>query len=140
VQSAAPIARVLKMCSLLELNLSNNKLTDNGLDILAPAFKNSSENTLLERLDLSNNGLTTWGVSRLFEVLQKTLYLKKLILDDNNLSGKGMSSTTALLWENISLVFLSFNNCDIEPDGGESIGIGLSRNMHLQTLLLQNNR
>lgn len=45
-----------------------------------------------------------------------------------------------MLWENTSLRVLSMQNCDIEKEGGEYIGYGLSKNCGIQELYLHGNK
>lgn len=138
-QSSNLIANTLYTTQLLELNLSSNKLTDAGLDKLAAMFRLSTKNTILEKIDLSNNGLTSLGIAKLFDSLQKNPYLKKLILSNNKFNGRGFNGITYLLWENSTLTHLELRNCDIEAEGGEAIANGLSKNEGLQNLLLSGN-
>lgn len=133
------IANTLYTTQLLELNLSSNKLTDAGIDKLAAMFRLSTKNTMLEKIDLSNNGLTSLGVAKLFDALQKNPFLKRLNLSNNRFSGRGFNNITYLLWENSTLTHLEFRNCDIEIEGGEALANGLSKNECLQSLMLSGN-
>lgn len=138
-QSSSLIANTLYTTQLLELNLSNNKLTDAGIDKLAAMFRISTKNTILEKIDLSNNQITSLGVAKLFDALQKNPYLKRLVLSNNRFSGRGFNNITYLLWENATLTHLELRNCDIESEGGEALANGLSKNEGLQYLMLSNN-
>ena len=138
-QSSSLIANTLYTTQLLELNLSNNKLTDAGIDKLAAMFRLSTKNTILEKIDLSGNSLTSLGVAKLFDALQKNPFLRKLILSNNKFSGRGFNNVTYLLWENSYLTHLELRNCDIESEGGEALANGLSKNEGLQSLMLSNN-
>ena len=111
-QSTNLIVNTLYTTQLLELNLSNNKLTDVGIDKLAAMFRISTKNTLLEKIDLSNNLITSLGVAKLFDALQKNPYLKRLVLSNNRFSGRGFNNITYLLWENSTLTHLELRNCD----------------------------
>ena len=102
-QSTNLIANTLYTTQLLELNLSNNKLTDVGIDKLAAMFRISTKNTILEKINLSNNLITSLG---------KNPYLKRLVLSNNRFSGRGFNNITYLLWENSTLTHLELRNCD----------------------------
>ena len=77
---------------------------------------------------MSNNQFTSYGISKIFESLNKNGTVHTLILDDNNFSGKNFDSITNLLWENLTLKILSFNRCQIDQYGGDYLGLGMSRN------------
>jgi len=102
-QSTNLIVNTLYTTQLLELNLSNNKLTDVGIDKLAAMFRISTKNTILEKINLSNNLITSLG---------KNPYLKRLVLSNNRFSGRGFNNITYLLWENSTLTHLELRNCD----------------------------
>ena len=65
------LVEILWKTKLIELNLSNNKIGNNGLMVLAECFRSGMKTASLERVNLSNNEITTFGFSRLCECLVK---------------------------------------------------------------------
>ena len=75
-------------CKLRSLNLSNNIVTDEGVEYLAKALKNS--NCKLNLLDLSGNNVTDEGAKCLAEALkQSNCKLKRLHLGLNYVTNEG---------------------------------------------------
>lgn len=124
---------------LRELILANNRIGDVGLDKLVGIFRPGAKSNILEKLDLSNNGITSMGIAKLFETIHKNPYLKKIILSNNRFSGRGFHNITYLLIENNVLTHLDFRECDIQSEGGEAIANGLAKNKSLEHLILCNN-
>ena len=75
----------------MELNLANNRIGNNGLMTLSECFRSGMHTASLERVNFSNNEITTFGFSRLCECLVKNQIISKLIMNNNNLSGKGIN-------------------------------------------------
>ena len=48
----------------------------------------------------------------------------KLVLDDNDFSGKGINAIIGYLCENAVINYLSMNNCELNVEGCESISSG----------------
>ena len=71
--------------------------------------------------------------------MQKNMTIKKLIFDHNNLSGKSLSMIHLMMWENTTLEVLSFNSCSLTKEAGDSLGMGLIRNINLKELYLRDN-
>lgn len=133
------LSNTINHTCLRELILASNRLGDDGLDKLVGIFRPGSKSNILEKLDLSNNGITSMGVAKLFETLHKNVYLKKLILSQNRFSGRGFHNITYYLMENNVIMHLDFRECDIQSEGGEAIANGLAKNKSLQYLILSNN-
>ena len=58
---------------------------------LSECFRSGMHTASLERVNFSNNEITTFGFSRLCECLVKNQIISKLIMNNNNLSGKGIT-------------------------------------------------
>jgi hypothetical protein len=77
---------------------------------------------------LKNNKLTSLGISKFFDTMNNKGCIYKLILDDNDFSGKGINAIIGYLWENSIIQYLSMNNCELNVEGCEAISSGFQRN------------
>lgn len=137
---ATSLQSCLPVCQLLELSIAQTKLGDQGIVDLAGIFWTTSvKATELRKLDISGNGITAVGTAKLFEALCKNSVLEVLILDKNQLHGKGISSLVGLLWENSTLKHLSMNECDLSLLACDALSNGLDRNRSLEVLHLAKN-
>ena len=135
-----PLIKPLMVCNLIELDISNNKLGDTGLQLLINIFQQTSGTySRLQTLNIGKNNITSFGATKIFDILSKNLTVKKLIMDENNLTGRGISSIVSLLFENSTLNHLSFYDCCLNYEGADALGTGLSRNFHINTLILGKN-
>ena len=96
-------------CNLKVLNLSSNRITDEGVKSLTTALINS--NCKLKSLGLKYNGITDKGVEHLTTALiNNNCKLKSLGLEYNEITDKGIEHLTkALINTNCKLNSLSFN-------------------------------
>ena len=130
----------LGSCKLMELDIAGNRLGNKGLMTLANVFWASEKRICkLKKLNIADNNFEWPGLSRLFDSLNKNLYLETLILDNNSLSGKAVMCMVNFLWENESIRYLSMNNCRLETDACDALSNGLDRNKTVETLHLANN-
>lgn len=130
----------LPICEVLELDISDTKLGDQGITNLASLFwTTSAKGTELRHLNIANNQITTVGIARLFESLSKNSTVDTLILDKNPLHGKGISSLVNFLWENTTLKHLSMNECELSLLACDALSNGLDRNRGVNVLLLAKN-
>jgi Ran GTPase-activating protein (RanGAP) involved in mRNA processing and transport len=88
-EGAKYLAQMLKTNRILtHLSLSNNKISDNGVKFLTDALQN--RNNTLEALSLTENkSLTDASVDCLVNMFQRNRSLKKLWINDCNLSKSG---------------------------------------------------
>jgi len=135
-----PLVKPLMVCNLLELDISNNKLGDAGLQVLINIFQQTSGTySRLQSFNIAKNNITSFGATKVFDILSKNLTVKKLIMDENNLTGRGISGIVSLLFENSTLDHLSFYDCGLNYEGADALGTGLSRNFHVHTLIIGKN-
>jgi Ran GTPase-activating protein (RanGAP) involved in mRNA processing and transport len=74
--------------TLKELDLSHNRLSDEGIQILSEVL--SLNTCAIKELDLSSNGITDKGAEYLSNMLRKNRKLKSLILNKNDISNDGL--------------------------------------------------
>ncbi|RWS30785.1 protein phosphatase 1 regulatory subunit 37-like protein [Leptotrombidium deliense] len=119
-RSLAILIAALKLnTNLRELYLGNNKLTQNDAIQIGNLLK---ANSTLELLDLRGNQLQDIGLSYITEGLSQQPFapgdgLKTLILNDNQITGKGMSHLVDAMPLCHSLKGLSLSNNNIGNDG-----------------------
>ena len=75
--------------TLCKLNLSSNKITDEGAKRLAEAIQ---VNTTLQELNISKNWISKEGVMRIVEACTINRTLHKLVCTHNNLSKSGLAA------------------------------------------------
>ena len=104
-------------CNLKVLNLSGNRITDEGVKSLTTALINS--NCKLNSLSLNVNEITDKGVEHLTKALiNNNCELNSLSLALNKLTHKGVEHlTTALINTNCKLISIGLEGNDI-PDKG----------------------
>ncbi|TWW59931.1 hypothetical protein D4764_05G0000210 [Takifugu flavidus] len=96
LQVSAGVLQLLLLSSLLELDLSNNDLTDSGLNKLSVGLK--SPNCRLEILRLSGCRITAEGCSSLASALRSNpTHLKELDLSFNHPGDVGTKQLSAVL-------------------------------------------
>lgn len=124
--------------NIIDLNLSYNSITDTSVIKIGESLKPGIKMCFLEKLDLSNNGLTSHGVNYFFDQISKNSYLKTLILDSNSLY-EGLPDIVGFMQENSNLTSLSLKCCGIYPEVFEFIATGLARNNSIKSLFLRKN-
>ena len=91
---AKDVSRMLIVnCSLTSLNISGNRIGDDGVTHLAEALK---QNKTLEELDISNCDITDAGVAPLAEALQVNSSLRQLNVQVNDLTENGLTKLRGL--------------------------------------------
>ncbi|CAI2372811.1 unnamed protein product [Moneuplotes crassus] len=133
------LANLLNSSSLKEIRLSENLLNDSSAQELAYFFYRGK--CKLAKLDLSDNHLTSNGVSILSHALKLNPYLSHLNLENNELfKGEEFSKITILLKCNKVLKSINLSKCGLGPKEAEDIAAGLSENRGLLSLNLSKNK
>ncbi|XP_055453439.1 NACHT, LRR and PYD domains-containing protein 14 [Psammomys obesus] len=115
--------------SLVFLNLSTNNLSDDGVKWLCKALNPSCR---LERLSLSNCGLTKDVCYDLSMALTKSKRLTHLCLTGNLLGDEGIEHLSGVLKHpQCTLQSLVLRNCDFTALGSEYLSIALLKNKNL---------
>lgn len=76
---------MLPLSEVKELDLSHNKLKDEGIEVLFQTI--ARLNCYIEKVNLIDTGFTLVGFKTIARVVKRHVYLKELILDHNNLNG-----------------------------------------------------
>ena len=130
------IAQVLKKNRTLRvLNLSDNNIEMSGLVAIADALK---YNSTLETLDLSHNpcsGPGLEGITTLRTAFTLNSNLKRLFLNDTDLSSEGAIALAEFLPEAKSLIHLDLaENFDIDIAGVMALAVSVRMNKSLRCL------
>jgi len=121
-----------------EINLNNQKLTDNHMDIIVKyAFRKKK----CYWLSLENNQITSLGLSILSKGLKKNKSLESLYLSQNFLNDFGIECLTKILLDiNYSnLTFLNLDHNCIKDEGAQYLANMLKINQVLTDLWLSYN-
>jgi Ran GTPase-activating protein (RanGAP) involved in mRNA processing and transport len=120
------------------VNLTYEELTDQDMPTIVNEVIISKAST---ELDLSNNQITSEGVSILALALHKNTTLKALSLLSNQVSDQGIFSLVKVLSvHNSSLTTLGLGSNEITDDGIQYLAEMLRTNQTLLVLTLQNNQ
>ncbi|UJR14323.1 hypothetical protein I4U23_001319 [Adineta vaga] len=124
--------------TLRELDLSHNRLGDDGIEILAKFL--SLNNCSIRYLDLSSNGITDVGAQYLANMLTKNTSLESLTLNKNEIEDGGLIYIAeALKTQNQKLVELRLDeNLFITRTGVEKVLEVLKDQTVLGSLHVQN--
>lgn len=131
--------RVINNRQCPELSLCGNKLTSDGISILAFRFPN---NTTLKILDLSYNLIRDAGIYLLSEALMPhhSICLRKLVLNKNGVSNDGAQYLADMLKKNQVLTELWLSNNEIGNDGVKHFAdVLINHNRTLKLLVLSFN-
>ena len=120
-----------KQCK--RLLLDQNKISLEGTAILADGLKT---NVILETLNLENNSIGDTGVKLLCDVLSTTNWtLKRIDLNENNITSIGLQYLAKMLKTNSSLIWLGLHTNSIGDRGMEALVDTLTRdNKNLEVL------
>lgn len=135
------------LVSLLELSLSNTRLTNKSIGDLSDYL--TDYKLALLNLDLSSNLFTVEGYFKLLTALkQNQSALKKVNLSRNNfgfdqhteIQPGYFSITEQFVSQNKSIEELNLNECKMGADGAAILGKSLRRNQKIQRLYLSQNK
>ena len=117
VDCAAIVFFINKLHNLMELNLSSNNISDQGVSLLCRVVRDG--HCKLTRLHLDDSKIQDQGVSQLSEALRDgNCKLTELSLKSNNMTCKGLSNLQyALKSANCKLTELNLANNDIDDIG-----------------------
>ncbi|XP_055029040.2 protein phosphatase 1 regulatory subunit 37 isoform X1 [Misgurnus anguillicaudatus] len=138
-QDSLQLGDLLKYNSILKiLDLSNNPITDSGLEEICDAL--SFQKTGLKTLILSNNQITHLGMSHLQKILPRLKTLETLNLDKNNLENRGIHTLKESLMINRSLLQLGLASTGITCEGAVTLAEILAENLQIQRLDIRHNQ
>ena len=134
VELISEIVRTNK--TLQKLDLSNNKLSDDGTITISDGLKN---NTTLLELNISHNNITNKAIKNITESIQVNTTLEKLDLSHNILSDDGATLISSCLKCNNSLLKLNISHNGITDKGTKEIAEAIKINSTLQNIDISRN-
>jgi Ran GTPase-activating protein (RanGAP) involved in mRNA processing and transport len=123
--------------TLVELDLTNNAIGDNGSIALADTLQNNRNH--LEVLILGNNGIASIGAQALATALHHNVFLVHLDISSNNLEDIGTTAIASALRYNTKLKKLNLRRCQITSSGAKELANALYYNTTLVQFDLSDN-
>jgi hypothetical protein len=137
-QNSKFASKINKYQNFTKVNFTFEDLTDDDMPIIVNQIIMLKVCT---ELDLSNNQITSRGVSILASALKKNTTLKTLTLLNNRVSDEGIHSLTeSLSLHNSTLTMLGLGSNDITDEGAKYLAQILRNNQTLISLTLQHNQ
>ncbi|XP_072893924.1 NACHT, LRR and PYD domains-containing protein 3-like [Hemitrygon akajei] len=125
--------------SLIELDLSDNKLGDSGVKLVSAALRNPD--CKIQKLWLRMVGLTNSGAADLASGLITNRSLMELNLSGNKLGDSGVKLVSAALWnQECKIQKLELMEVSLTDSGAEDLVSALSTNPSLTDLNLSDNK
>ncbi|CAF2155014.1 unnamed protein product [Rotaria magnacalcarata] len=120
--------------TLVELDLSDNHISDSGIQILIDVL--STNKSILKKLHLGSNNISDQAIKYLSDMLKTNQSLTHLLLNRNNISNRGVHLlSNVLALHNHSLEVLSFSaNSLITDVSVDSLIVMLEQNNTLKEL------
>ena len=123
--------------TLQELNMSNNRITNEGAKMIGEAIK---VNKTLQKLDISNNSISDDGTAAISDGLKCNISLQELNMSRNKITNEGAKMIGEAIKVNKTLQKLDISNNSISDDGTAAISDGLKYNISLQELNMSGNK
>ena len=121
---------------IIEVNLSNSQITNEGIKSLLQAVEVS---TTLQNLDISNNAISDDGVLFISDFLTINGTLCKLDLSDNKIRDEGTKKLSEAIQVNTILQELYISNNEITDEGTKKLAEAMEINKTLQELNISKN-
>ena len=122
---------------LTSLNLSNNELGSTGATALARGLQ--QKHCILQKLDVSANGIDRQGAIAVATMLRANMVLVSLNLSFNSIGDEGATAIAVALQRNHTLKMLSLRRNNITNAGAKTIADKLPSMPALKELLLSKN-
>ena len=131
--------KVISLTNLEEINLSGNKIGDEGSKWVADLLVGNDVTSKIKKLDISKNEITYKGCGSIFLALRYNSVLTHLNIESNPLGAHAGQSLHFLMDNNFTIVWFNLNNCELKNGGISHLSLGLAKNKSLTTLILSNN-
>ncbi|CAG9315887.1 unnamed protein product [Blepharisma stoltei] len=134
------LAEAIASSSLKILNISLNKIGNEGCDIISNLLMGEFDAICpLETLDLSQNEISTRGAFNLFTAATGNIILQTLNLEKNKFSSGLSPAFHPFVCGNTKIKMLNLAFCQIKSEGICTVGDGLIKNKTLRILNISNN-
>ena len=122
--------------TLQELNISWNKITNEGANMIGEAIK---VNKILKKLDIHRNSISDDGAAAISDGLKYNISLQELDMSWNKITSEGANMIGEAIKVNKILKKLDIHGNSISDDGAAAISDGLKYNISLQELNISHN-
>ena len=129
----------LKDSSVSDLILSQNKLANEGAEVIGDFFILFYRVTKLKSLWLDCNNIGYKGSHKLLSGLVHNTSMSYINLKNNPLGDSPSTGLFYYLDENIAIGYVNVANCELRESGIEKVAEGLHKNHTLKTLIAKNN-
>ena len=129
----AIIKALQDICTLTKILFSNNNISDEAANDIATIISN---NTNLKVIEISGNKLQTSGTIKIMKALQKNS-LKKLYLNDNNITDKAADDIAAVISSNTQIEVLDISGNNLQALGAMRIAKYLKHIYTPKTLFIR---
>ena len=129
--------RLMTNSTLMELELSSNKITDETAKIIIKALQ---VNKFLQTLDISCNKISDKGLSSISDYIKINNVLCKLNLSNLKITDEGTKTLAVAIQVNTALRELNISNNRITDEGAKTLALAIQVNTTLQDLNISNNR
>lgn len=122
-----------------DLNMSANKINDEGCKHLANLLIGDEVPCKLVKLDISKNNISFKGSDLIFHSMRYNFNITHFNIEGNLLGPSAGQSLNLFMEKNSSLVWFNLNSCGLKNSGISHLALGLAKNKALVTLLISNN-
>ena len=123
--------------TLQELNMSINKITNEGAKMIGEAIK---VNKTLQKLDISGNSISDDVSSAISDGVKCNISLQELDMSSNKVTNEGAKMIGEAIKVNKTLQKLDISGNSISDDGSSAISDGVKCNISLQELDMSSNK
>lgn len=133
------LCKNISVSALQDLNLSGNKIGDDGCKPIAELLVGNEVPCKITKLDISKNEITYKGSNCVFLALRYNSGLTHLNISENVLGPLAGQSLHFLLLNNFKMAWFNLNSCGLKNGGISHLALGLGKNKALISLFLANN-
>ena len=139
-RGAEILAKVAAKSKLIELNLSGNRIGNEGVDYVSALLGGTYEGGCsIVKLDLSKNEITSKGAGKIYSSLKTNGTLTHLNLEGNPFGAQSTYNLYSFLADNVVLSQLNLSNCELRNDFAIVLSDGLGKNRGLLNINLSHN-
>ena len=120
-----------------KLDVSDNKIGDNGIAHIATALQT---NTTITELNISRCSMSGEGVKSLARAIAVNRSLQELNISHSKIGDSGIAHIATALHTNITMICLVISHCNMSDEGAESLARALAMNTSLQELDISGNK
>ena len=119
------------------LNISDNKIGDNGIVHIATALQ---KNTTMKELDVHKCSISDVGAKSLAEAIAGNTSIRLLNISDNKIGDNGIVHIATALQKNTTMKELDVHKCSISDVGAQSLAEAIAGNTRLEYLNISDNK